>query len=239
MSMNFFLKTIIAMMILLISEGFSQSKGDCLDDSQYLKFKTAIKSSLVNSWCSPEKAEMIMDLIVSEKLYTCVEIGVFTGSSFLPIASGIQYLGKGQAYAIDAWSNEEAIRYVDEKDPNKYWWANVNMHHAHLVFQDMIQSRGLQQWCTEMHCPSELAVIQFSEIDFLHLDGNYTTEGSLKDAYLYSPKVKKGGYILVSNAHICINQDLPKLDVLYYLEEFCELVKVLEGGNAFFYRKIK
>ncbi len=210
---------------------------EALRDPAYQSLKAKVQSKLVNTWCLPQKAELIMDVIVSERLNNCVEIGVFTGSSFLPIVSSLKYLGQGHAYAIDAWSNEEAIKYMDDEDPNKNWWAQVNMRKAHTFFQKRIQS--FRKYYTELYSTSEEAAHQIGEIDFLHLDGNYTTEGSLEDGILYCPKVKIGGYILVSNAHICIDHDLPKLDLLYYIEGFCDIIRMVEGGNAILYQKIK
>lgn len=243
MNKDFFAKLAVTMALLAhtpnifseIPTGNVNSKA--LHDVTYQRLKAEVQNRLVNTWCSSEKAGLIMDLIVSEKLKTCVEIGVFTGSSFLPIASSIQYLSQGHVYAIDAWSNAEAIKYMDDEDPNKNWWACVDMRQAHSFFQNIAQP--FERYCIELHCTSEDAVHQIGDIDFLHLDGNYTLEGSLKDAFLYSDKVNVGGYILVSNAHICINQDLPKLDLLYYLAEFCETVRVVDVGNTILYRKMK
>ena len=145
MNKDFFAKLAVTMALLAhtpnifseIPTGNVNSKA--LHDVTYQRLKAEVQNRLVNTWCSSEKAGLIMDLIVSEKLKTCVEIGVFTGSSFLPIASSIQYLSQGHVYAIDAWSNAEAIKYMDDEDPNKNWWACVDMRQAHSFFQNIAQ----------------------------------------------------------------------------------------------------
>ena len=40
------------------------------------------------------------------------------------------------------------------------------------------------------------AISQVQRIDFLHLDGNFSEEGSTLDCRLYLPKVIPGGYVL-------------------------------------------
>src|ERR1700675_371042 len=62
---------------------------------------------LKNSWCSEQKAKMMLELVVITKPAVCVEIGAFTGSTTLPMLAGLRYLGVGRAYVIDPWSNEE------------------------------------------------------------------------------------------------------------------------------------
>ena len=53
-----------------------------------------------------------MDLVVLLQPEVCVEIGVFTGYSFLPIVTTLAFLDAGSAYAIDPWSNAEAVRGI-------------------------------------------------------------------------------------------------------------------------------
>lgn len=59
-----------------------------------------------------------MDVVYTTRPGVCVEIGAFTGSSVLPVAATLKYLGAGKIFAIDAWSNEEAVRYLSPNDPN-------------------------------------------------------------------------------------------------------------------------
>ena len=208
-----------------------------LQGINYLNLKSEIIGELKGSWCSDEKANLIMDFIILTKPKVCVEIGAWTGSSVLAIATALRYLNQGILYAVDAWSNDIAIQYWDDKDPNKSWWSTVDMTCIRKIFQELIFAKGLKKSCMEIALPSEEAIGFFSEIDFLHLDGDYSEKGSLQDVELYLPKVKSGGYILLSRLFTMINGKQPKLKSFLRLLKECEIVCEIERDNAILLRK--
>ncbi len=209
-----------------------------LANPKFLALKQKVIDSLAGSWCSSEKASLIMDLLVLQKPTKCVEIGVFTGSSFLPIATPLKYLGQGQTYAIDAWSNQEAIKNMSETDPNKSWWETVDMTSVYKTFKQMVKNWDLQPFCTIYKESSAAASNKIGDIDFLHMDGNYTTATALADAKAYLPKVKVGGYILFSNLFLSIYGDQPKMDSFFYLLDCCEIVCEIDANNTVLLKKI-
>lgn len=208
-----------------------------LENPQYKNLKAQVIETLKGSWCSQEKATLLMDLIMLDQPQTCVEIGVWTGSSLLPIGTALKFLKKGKVYAIDAWSNKVATRHLDESDPNKAWWSTVNMSSTYRSFRRMLKSWRLKDYCKELLLPSEEAVTKLDTIDFLHLDGDYSEIGSMKDVELYLPKVKSGGYILISNLFTMVNGKQPKAKSFYVLVEECEFVCEIERDNAILFRK--
>ncbi len=223
----------------LISESMIEgSHWNDLSHQKFQKLKNSVINALANRWCTKEKAELIMDLIVLERPKKCVEIGVFDGSSFLPIAATLKYLRKGKAYAIDPWSNYEATRFMDEWDPNREWWEKVDMKLVYKSYQKMLKSWKLESYCNILKETSESAADKVSEIDFLHMDGNYSHEISMADARNYLPKVKIGGYILFSNLFFSVNGDQPKMDAFFYLLDSCEIVCEIDNNNAVLLKKI-
>lgn len=170
-----------------------------LKNTEFQDLKKQVLKYLENSWCSQEKTNLIMDFLVLEQPKICVEIGVFSGDSLLPIAAIIKYLNQGIVYAIDPWSNAESIRNMIDQDPNKQWWSEVDMNYVYKCYQDRIQTWALAPYITTLRQASERAVHHIGQIDFIHMDGNYTRESALNDALLYLPKLKKGGCILFSN----------------------------------------
>ena len=178
-----------------------------------------------------------MDLIVLTQSKVCVDIGTFTGSSALPMAVALRYLGSGKVYLIDAWSNQETVKHIGLEDPNYHWWSTLDMEEIKRCCLTMIHEWALEPYCQVMHAPSEQVVDQIEQIDFLHLDGNFSTEGSLLDATLYVPKVRSGGYILLSNAFMTIDQVLAKMATMWFLYYECELVAELENSNVMLFRK--
>ncbi len=210
---------------------------DRLQVQAFQDLKVMVAQSLVNSWCTPEKVNLLMDVVLVTRPKVCVEIGAFSGSSVLPIAATLKYLQHGKIYAIDAWSNPEAIKYLDNDDPNKHWWANVNMNVAYDKFRGMINKWELTPYCFPIRNPSNKAVNQIGSIDFLHLDGDYSEKGALEDVQLFIPKVKTDGYILLSNLFTTVKGKQPKIKSFCKLLESCEIVAEIEQDNAILFRK--
>lgn len=54
-------------------------------------------------WCSLEKANALVALIVALRPCVVVELGVWMGGSAIPMALALRAVGSGQLVAIDAW----------------------------------------------------------------------------------------------------------------------------------------
>ena len=78
-------------------------------------------------WCSVEKAELIMDIIQSERPLVCVDIGTFGGAAFSVIAKTVKYNGKGMVFAIDPWSKAEATKGFHPTSRLYKWWSEVDL----------------------------------------------------------------------------------------------------------------
>ncbi len=210
-----------------------------LERDDYLRLKEDVYRKTKNSWCTQEKADLIMDLIVLTQPKLCVEIGVFTGASFLPVAAAVKFLGEGEVVAIDPWSTHEAIKYMAHHDPNKEWWSRVDFEKIYLDFQAVLRQWGLHSYCHVFRSPSEKVVHEIKkEIDFLHIDGNYAKTVALKDVDLYVPKVKKGGYILFSNLFLSINHQQPRMAAFSKLLDSCEILCDIDNHNSVLLRKM-
>lgn len=206
-------------------------------DAHFDELKSSVCSYLNTSWVSQEKAHWIMDLIVMTQPKVCVDVGTFIGSSALPMAVALKYLGNGKVYLIDAWSNQEAIKGISMEDPNYCWWSTLDMQGIKEQCLSMIRQWALESYCQVIHADSYQAAQQIGQIDFLHLDGNFSKEGSLLDAMTYLPKVKSGGYILLSNAFVTVDHISTKIDTVWFLYYECELVLELENSNVLLFRK--
>src|SRR3989338_9417083 len=79
----------------------------------------------VEGWCSEEKTRLIVETILSAKPEVCAEIGVFGGSSILPVAMTLKTLGKGKVYAIDPWITNECLKGQSKIVAD--WWNRVNL----------------------------------------------------------------------------------------------------------------
>ena len=179
-----------------------------------------------------------MDLIALTQPTVCVEIGVWDGGSLIPIAQALKYNNNGKVYAIDAWANDWATKYLEDKDPNKPWWSTVDMQQIYQIYKNRMKSLQLEPFCVEIRKPSLEAVNELPEIDFLHIDGDFSSKGTLLDIQAYIPKVKTGGYILFSNVFLMANSLQYKADGFMELIENCEIISSIDNDNAVLFQKI-
>jgi len=206
-------------------------------EPDYLDLKTEVQDYLKNSWCSEEKIDLLMDLVYLTKPDVCVEIGAFTGSSVLPVAATLKHIGKGKVFAIDAWSNSVAIENLAEDDPNRAWWSKVNMRQALGQFENLINEWQIRTFVKVLRKPSKDAAKYVRNIDFLHIDGDYSEKGTLEDLNNYLPKLKPGGYVLLSNIMLAVNDNYPKMEAFFQLLDEYETVTETGGGGAALFKK--
>lgn len=208
-----------------------------LNDRNFAILKNHVCHYLQGSWCTEEKANLLMDLVALTQPNVCVEIGVGTGSSILPIAAALSFINAGLVYGIDSWSNEDAVQGIPQTDPHYHWWSTVNMPWIMQKFVQTMDNWALHSFCSIIPAPSISTVSLFDRIDFLHLDGNFSEEGSLRDVLLYLPKVNSGGYILLSNVFATVDNQFTKMRSLAVILDQCEMVYEIENSNAILFQK--
>lgn len=208
-----------------------------LDNPEFKKLKVSVEQELEKSWCSKEKINLLMDLVCVTKPQVCVDIGACTGSSVLPVAAALKMNRRGKVFAVDAWSNEVVTRYLDQDDPNRAWWSQVDMQAVLSAFRSMVKTYGFELCCTEMKMSSLEAANQLQQIDFINFDGDYSEKGSVADVEALLPRVKKGGYILLSNLFIMVKGKAPKMKAFSLLFDSCEMICEIERDHAVLFRK--
>lgn len=216
-----------------------QDHEELLRTLEFSALKNRVFKHMSKGWCTEEKANLIMEVIFRAQPNVCVEVGAFTGSSFLPIVSTLGFLKQGHAYAIDAWSNAEVTKGIPTNSPHYQWWSTVDME---LVFQSFLKTIGdplFTPYHTTINSSSYEAASQFERIDFLHLDGNFSEEGSLEDVMLYLPKVSSGGYVLLSNAFFSIDNQYTKMQALEVLLEQCEIIAAVDSNQTILLQRTK
>lgn len=199
-----------------------------------LKLEVSSKLPTLEGWCSKEKALAFIDLILEEKPKVWVEVGVFGGSSLFPVLSAFKFLDSGMAIGIDAWDKIECIKYFDPvKDKvDLKWWGNINLQAIYRSYLNMIDVHGLGSYVITIRATTEEAAQDVQEIDVLHLDGNHCEVPSLRDAELFLPKVRSGGYIWMNDSLWASRQK-----AVDFLLQSCDVVKVLDQGNCLLLKK--
>src|SRR3990172_4322799 len=178
----------------------------------------------ISGWCSQDKAETLMDMVYEIKPMLIVEIGTLGGATTFPMVCSLNFLNRGVIYAIDAWDNEICLEGLTSDDPNRSYWMNLNidMDSIYKYFLDWLTQLNLKKFCVPMRLRSDQAVNVFYDksIDLLYIDGNVSSEGSLKDVTLYFPKVAHGGYIWINHADL-----FTKNKAVAFLMKNCEWIR--------------
>ncbi|MBT9370037.1 class I SAM-dependent methyltransferase [Rhizobium sp. CSW-27] len=154
----------------------------------------------LQGWCSDEKANYIVDVILELKPEVCVEIGVYGGRSLVPAAAALRANQKGVIYGIETWSPQVAVEYKTTV-VNDEWWLKVDFSKIKSSFLKFIVENGLSDFVKLIELPSASASTAFTEIDYLHIDGAHSVFNAAEDVVLYAKKVRKGGVIIMDDAN--------------------------------------
>ena len=191
-------------------------------------------------WCPQFKSEAIASFILNIQPEICVEIGVLAGSSFFSIPLTLNYLNKGHAYAVDSWDSDDCVRYMPENDPNRICWGlELDYNKIAHEFRETLRAQRLESRCTVYHKDSVAAAEHFPDnfIDFIHWDCNHSFVGAKRELRAYLPKVKSGGYVMVSDVNWAVGSKTPIRDVIDILFFEWDLVGVIDEDNIYLLRK--
>lgn len=165
----------------------------------------------LEGWCKPEKAVRMATYIIEEQIPVAVEIGIFGGSSLIPIGCAMRYVPGGIVVGIDPWHKEAALE--GQNDPaNDEWWGKVttprkcpscnrdapDIEKIHQGFIEAIYANELQGVVVPIRSTSAMAakIIRPDPIGFLHIDGNHSETASVRDVNEWLPRVAPGGIIV-------------------------------------------
>jgi hypothetical protein len=151
----------------------------------------------LGDWCSVKKASTLASIVIALRPSASVEIGVFSGASFLPIALAHKTIGHGIAYAIDPWDKDASIEGMDEK--NSAWWASVDHEKIYQEFIGRMNSLGLQR-NTFVYRDRSDNVEPPMNVGLLHVDGNHEIQ-AVKDVERYARNVVLGGLMVMDDIH--------------------------------------
>lgn len=184
-------------------------------------------------WCSLDKAGYLIDCvdnICKEKDNpVCLEIGVYGGKSILPVALELKRHNKGLVYAIDPWSNEEAI--VGYENEHLNFWKNVDLEKYYNIFINSIQEFNLSNRIKVIRSSSDDAP-DIKNIDILYIDGQHTVQ-ALKDTKKYASQINLGGYCLVDDVNWGEVRKVPDLliDMGFQLIRYVDCAQVFKRTN--------
>ena len=188
----------------------------------------------LEGYCSVVKALSLINLVKEFQCKNIIEIGVFGGSSLIPMGLAIKkYFKNGIIHAIDPWDTKESVAYHKDNSHIKYW-REVDHEKIYAGFINAIEKYELNSYVNVIKNTAEDAIHNFEDnsIDLLHIDGNHSEEQSFKDTVLYFPKVKSGGIIIFDDVEWVDGGKNTTNKAVEYLKKECIVVtKVKDMQN--------
>jgi hypothetical protein len=157
----------------------------------------------MHGWCTRDKAERIYQLVRDAKPAEVVELGVFAGRSFVPLALGLKHNGKGVITGIDPWAKSASTEHYDSEDENYQWWNSLDHEAIFQWFLKALDDYGVREISKYMRTVSKECAHLFEDesIGVLHQDGNHSVASSCEEVEIYAPKVTPGGYWIMDDTN--------------------------------------
>jgi predicted O-methyltransferase YrrM len=175
--------------------------------------------NFLHGWCSMQKADFIIDLVLQMKPQKIVEIGVWGGKSLIPMAYALKINRSGMIYGIDPWDSIASIQHMHDEGSKAFWrWADHGAIYRGLV--QKIEDFDLVNQVELIPATSENAPL-IQDIDLLHVDGNHSEETSFFDVQKWVPLVKKGGCIIFDDMTWFENNKYTTEKAVRWLDENC------------------
>lgn len=149
----------------------------------------------IEGWCNPPKAFALVAAVLTIRPEVCVQIGVFGGSSLLPVAIALNYLARGQIIGIDPYDPVESAK--GQTGANLKWWSELDHAKIERGFMDAVIAEGVSNQVVVLKKTSD-AVTPPDRIQFLIVDGNHGEQG-FRDIKRYCVKVPVGGLTFVDD----------------------------------------
>lgn len=147
-------------------------------------------------WCDAQKACTLASIVVASRPHTSVEIGIYGGSSFFPIALAHKEVGFGKVIGIEPWSKDVAIANQTTNE-DREWWANQNYEKLRSDFFQRLREYQLEDFAHIIQNQSRY-VEPPPMISFLHVDGSHSDE-AIADVVKFSPRVEVGGFVILDD----------------------------------------
>lgn len=163
---------------------------------------------ITDGWCWEEKAIKLAEAVWTLRPNLTVEVGVFGGKSFIPMAAVVAHLESGagtplpsyEAHGIDPWSAVAAVK-DNEGTAHEPFWGNQGMldgvYNRACQAVDRLQGRSVRLFRET----SEQAFGRYKDnsIGVLSMDANHADPQSFADVQRWWPKLKSGGLFVMDD----------------------------------------
>lgn len=147
-------------------------------------------------WCSPEKAATLAALVIAQRPNVSLEIGIYGGSSFIPLALAHKAIGKGVVVGIEPWDKAAAIA-AQTTNEDREWWANQDLEGIYQTFMANLRHLGLENVTRIIRKKSNDVEIP-GALGLAHIDGGHNDQ-AVTDVARVAHKVEIGGYVVLDD----------------------------------------
>jgi len=163
-------------------------------------FETIIRTNpKMEGWCDIPKAITLASMVLALRPECVLEVGIFGGRSFLPMALACKELGRGVVVGIDPWDKGVSVRGQTSPEDIK-WWSELDMEKIRTGFMALIPEHGLEKF-TKIHRMESNRVASPTNIGILHIDGNHDAT-AIQDVMNFAPHVVQGGFCVMDDLNM-------------------------------------
>jgi len=188
----------------------------------------------LEGWCSDEKKSFLYNLIREKEPSIVVELGVYGGSSFIPMVLG--NTSTSVFYGVDPWKTADALQGYTHDNEHYKWWNEVDIEKIYRGFCKSLQDiqHPLNTKVQILRKTSLEAINNFQDdsIEVLHQDGNHSSEVCVEETKRYIPKMTSTSWWVMDDTDW--ESTKPAQDVL--LQHGYSVVHD-QGNYKCFYRK--
>lgn len=182
-------------------------------------------------WCPLNKAKFLYGVINSYKPEVVLEIGVFAGKSFLPMARTVQEYG-GQAIGIEPFKLASALEGVNP-DTNDKWWSEVDYEQLERDVEDRITRYKLENTVKLVKKTSKQALAEMpAKIGLIHQDSNHSEAVSLWETQHYAPLLVAGGFYVLDDIDWNVDGRLTNEKSIALLDKMFKRVQWVDEGQS-------
>lgn len=147
-------------------------------------------------WCTPEKASVLASIIVCYRPALSVEIGIFAGSSFIPMALAHKAIGVGMILGIEPWDKKAAIE-AQTTNEDRAWWDAQDLESICATFMENLHHLGLDNVSKIVRKKSDDVDVP-PQIGLLHVDGAHSDQ-AVRDTVRFAQQVMIGGFVVMDD----------------------------------------
>lgn len=147
-------------------------------------------------WCPPEKASILASIVLCYRPALSVEIGIYGGSSFIPIALAHKAIGTGMALGIEPWDKKAAIE-AQTTNEDRAWWDGQDLDGLCSMFMNKLHDLGLDNVTKIIRRKSDDVDVP-PQIGLLHVDGAHSDQ-AVRDTVRFGQQVMIGGFVVMDD----------------------------------------